>query len=247
MTNIIKRDFHGIQIAFEGKEQVSLTDLWKAAGSVDNKNPNEWARRSGETFINDLAQSLNTAKNRIWKSRRGKIGGGTWAHWQIGLAYAQYLSTDLHRFVNQCFMEYVQEANNPGLKMDRAIDGYRRKGKDDSWIEARLKSKLTTKNRNSVLSNRQDGDGNIYAMCSTATNRAIIGMDSTEYREQKQLAKSTPIRDHMSRRQLLEIALTEDVCAERIIEADIRGNKNCANVHSVVGSRIHHAVTTRGI
>ena len=46
MSNIIKREFHGIQIAFEGKEQVSLTDLWKAAGSPANQEPWRWTSDS---------------------------------------------------------------------------------------------------------------------------------------------------------------------------------------------------------
>ena len=104
MSNIVKRDFKGISVAFEGKEKVSLTDLWKAADSPDNKNPNEWIRYAGAEFIEELSKKLNTGITHIITSKRGK-GGGTWAHWQVALAYAKYLSPELHMFVNQCFME----------------------------------------------------------------------------------------------------------------------------------------------
>jgi hypothetical protein len=246
MGNIIKREFNGFEISFIGKEEVSLTDLWKASGSIENKDPRQWQRKSGEEFVVDLAESLNVPVEHIIKSKRGK-SGGTWAHWQIGLAYAQYLSTSLHRFVNQCFMDYVAEANNPSLKMERAIDGYRRKGKDDAWIDARFKSKLTTRMRNNILATRQGGEGNIYAMCNNATNKAIFQMTADEYRKSKGLTKSAAIRDNLTTKQLLEIMLTEEVSAERIIELNIVGNINCAQVHEVIGTRVHNAVTMRGI
>ena len=34
-------------------------------------------------------------------------GGGTLAHWQIGLAYAQYLSPELHMICNQIVKDFV--------------------------------------------------------------------------------------------------------------------------------------------
>ena len=37
---IIKVDYNGVSVAFEGKEMVNLTDLWRAAGSPELKDPN---------------------------------------------------------------------------------------------------------------------------------------------------------------------------------------------------------------
>ena len=66
MSNIIKRDFHGIQIAFEGKEQVSLTDLWRAAGSERTNAPNFWTEQEQSArFIETIAKNLNATKDCI--------------------------------------------------------------------------------------------------------------------------------------------------------------------------------------
>lgn len=85
---------------------VSLTDIYAAAdreGLADGKRkPGDWARESGADFIDFVASNLNTRKTGIYKTTRGK-GGGTFAHWQIALAYAKYLSPELHMQVNEVY------------------------------------------------------------------------------------------------------------------------------------------------
>ena len=73
------------------KDMISLTDLWKAAGSIREKAPNFWINQDSTSQLVDTVQSmLNATKNCIIKSKRGK-GGGTYANRQIALAYAKYL------------------------------------------------------------------------------------------------------------------------------------------------------------
>src|SRR4051812_22460431 len=94
--------FGDTDVFHDENRMVSLTDMWKASGSPVNKAPKDWqVTEQGSGFIADLARNLNVAKNHIWKSRRGKHLGGTWAHWQVALAYAKYLSHEFHRFVNE--------------------------------------------------------------------------------------------------------------------------------------------------
>lgn len=247
MSNIIKHQFNGMDISFEGKEKVSLTDMWKASGSVETQHPKFWlGNDEPKRFMNKLAENLNVTPSYLLNVKRGKYGG-TWAHWQIALAYAQYLSPEFHMFINQCFVNYAKEEASPDLKMDRAIDSYRRKGKSDNWIDTRFRSKLSNRGRNAVLASRQGGNGNIYALCSDATNKAILNKSSSEYKLAFNLSKSASIRDHMSTIELLQITLTEEVSSERIKENNVFGNLECAHVHDVIGSRIHNAISMRGI
>lgn len=90
--------YNGTAIKDRG-EMLSLTDMWGAAGSPDNKRPAEWARKEGASFIEFVADSHNMAHSHIIKSQRGK-GGSTFAHWQIALAYAKYLSPEFHMWCN---------------------------------------------------------------------------------------------------------------------------------------------------
>jgi len=66
---------------------LSITDMWKAGGSTINREPFSWARREGAPFIEAVCIGLNLSQGQVYLTRRGKHGGGTWAHWQIAFAY----------------------------------------------------------------------------------------------------------------------------------------------------------------
>jgi hypothetical protein len=51
-------------------------------------------------FIEKLTKKLNVVQDHILTGERGR-NGGSYAHWQIFLAYAKYLSPDFHMWANQ--------------------------------------------------------------------------------------------------------------------------------------------------
>ena len=120
---------------------MSLNEIYVAAGSPAFHEPFEWMRSEySKKFIKNIELELNLDKSRIIKVTRGK-GGGTWAHWKIATKYACYLSPALESAILDVFRERIQEEINPelGLKRsrDRAITSWKRKGKNDDWIEQR--------------------------------------------------------------------------------------------------------------
>ena len=69
-------------------DRLSLTDMWKAAGSPANKEPYEWQRLPyGTEFIKDLVVTTGKSRNKLIMVKEGR-GGGTWAHWQISFSSA---------------------------------------------------------------------------------------------------------------------------------------------------------------
>lgn len=97
--------FNGIVI-HDKSEKLSLTDMWKAAGSDAQKTPAKWqGLPSSRDFIEHV--SLIVGKSDIIKATRGK-GGSTWAHWQIALAYAKYLSPEFHMWCNQVVRAHME-------------------------------------------------------------------------------------------------------------------------------------------
>jgi len=101
----------------ENLDLISLTDLHRAAGGKEDQRPYDWLRRTeAMTFVvATLAEKLNTAPSRILETKRGRAVGGTYAHWQIALAYAKYLSPELHMAVNEVYMHYRSESRmRPG-------------------------------------------------------------------------------------------------------------------------------------
>ena len=78
---------------FKDNELVNLTNAWKAAGRPENKEPKQWKRKSGREFIETLTKKLKVPSEHLWNSVPGRYGG-TFAHWQVFLAYAKYLSPE---------------------------------------------------------------------------------------------------------------------------------------------------------
>jgi hypothetical protein len=250
MSDIIKREYNGIAIAFEGKEKISLTDMWKAAGSPPNQEPWRWLEtEQAKNFIPAVIKKYNLAKNEVIKTTRGK-NGGTWGHWQVSLTYAQYLSPDLHAFCNQIVGERVEEERNPELAItrghERAIRTWKKQGKPDDWIAARIRTINAAKVNNRVLQRHGD-DQYVFPMCANAMNRQILGMDAKEYKETNNLPTSARTRDFLDDIQLAELELASLVSARRIESDLIYGNLACAGVHETIAGRIHKAVNMRGV
>ena len=106
------------QVAIREKgEMLSLTDMWKAAGSDDAKRPANWARKEGAEFIAHMDAVLNVPQGHIIIGTRGR-GGVTFAHWQIGLAYAKYLSPQFHAWCNSVVRERMQGHSSQHLPAD---------------------------------------------------------------------------------------------------------------------------------
>ena len=109
----------------EKADKLSLTDMWKAAGSDTQKTPAKWqGLPSSKDFIEHV--SLIVGKSDIIKATRGK-GGSTWAHWQIALAYAKYLSPEFHMWCNQVVRAHMEgravTTNSNLTKYDASIIG----------------------------------------------------------------------------------------------------------------------------
>ena len=113
MNNIIQSNNKGNALVYQGVnikekgEMLSLTDMWKASGSDDAKRPANWSRKEGSAFIEAISLSLNMPVGHIWSSKRGNKGM-TYAHWQIGLAYAKYLSPEFHIWCNQVVRDHME-------------------------------------------------------------------------------------------------------------------------------------------
>ncbi len=98
--------YEGFLIGQSG-EMISLTDMWKAAGAQSGRAPTDWLSLvSTKEFVECVESSLNTENPGI-QARRGG-GGGTFAHWQIAIAYAKYLSPRFHMWANEAVREKME-------------------------------------------------------------------------------------------------------------------------------------------
>jgi len=228
------------KINFEG-DMVNLTDLWKEAGADPQKTPAKWQEtESSKGFILAVSKLLNIAKNDILKSRRGKAGG-TWAHKQIALEYAQYLDPKLAVLVNEIFFQRVEEEKNPDLIADRYISTYKKRGKTDRWISERLEGKLQRNHFTATLAaHRVTGEG--YKNCTNAIYEPLFGGGSVVIREKYGIDKSKNIRDNLSMVQLAAIKFSETLASEDIETNNRNGNAQCETASRRASNAVREAL-----
>ncbi|WMW65201.1 KilA-N domain-containing protein [Nitratidesulfovibrio liaohensis] len=93
-------------IRFTDDKLVNLTDFWKAGSGDRAKQPQKWLRTdAAQAFIAELGKATDVS---LLKITRGRFGG-TFAHWQIALAYAKYLSPEFHIHCNNIIRRFVEE------------------------------------------------------------------------------------------------------------------------------------------
>lgn len=250
MSKLIQ--FNESQIAIQENNMVSLTDLWKSSSKDESNSPNRWLRLPNTTqFVETVAKSLNGIKSPVIKTTRGK-GGGTWAHWQIALAYAKYLSPELHMFVNQVFKERLEEEANPELAYnrgrERAVNGWKRQGKTDDWISNRLKGMDQRKVFTSTLS-RHGVEGRGYADCTNNIHEPIIGKPTHIAKQEFGVKKKgDSIRNYLGNIENIGIMLAEALANESIDSKNLRGNEQCSKACHDASSKISKAIKeTRAI
>lgn len=205
---------------------ISLTDLWKEAGSIDSKAPKHWLLQDQTNgFLKALAKFQKVSQDYLIKVKRGK-GGGTYAHKQIAMEYAQYLDPKLAVLVNEIFFERVEEEKNPDLIVDRAIKSYQRHGKDQKWISTRMESKVKRNFFTQCLAQHGvNKDG--FRNCTNAVYNGLFGGTTAVVREKKGLQPKDNIRDNLSITELAAISLSEALAMEDIENNNRRGSAQC--------------------
>jgi hypothetical protein len=95
----------------ERDEMLSLTDMWRAGKADASKRPGEWLRHTATIEFTEHIEAVmgDTHNGLITQERGGREGGGsTWAHWQIAMAYAKYLSPEFHAWCNEVVRAHME-------------------------------------------------------------------------------------------------------------------------------------------
>jgi len=230
----------------EGK-MVSLNKIFEISGSPKNQDPSHWVKL---TTTKALINSMNTGKSHIQKIKYGE-NGGTWAHWQLALSYAQYLSPELHLAVNQVFKERLEEMIDPELGIargkERARKVWKAQGKSDEWIEKREQGKHIREVYVSTLINHDVKPGAEVGHCTNQIYKGLFCKDRTEIennlrKNNPNLPKNINIRDYSKLSSLAAISLSEALSSEKIEEIGARGVDHCAQVSHEKASSVRMAL-----
>ena len=238
--------FAGVALKRDDAGRLSLTDLWKAAGSDAQQAPAKWQEtEAARAFIKAAGRILNIAKNDIIAASRGR-NGGTYGHLQVALEYAQYLSADLAVAVNATFIERAEEERNPDKALDRTVAIYERRGFTPEKIAERLSGKAARLIFTSTLARHGVGGfrGTGYALCTREVYKPLFGGDGSSAAVLAKLnapANAKP-RDYMSSMMLAAVRFTELAAAEAIESNGLRGNDKCAAACAAAGQQVAQVV-----
>ena len=85
--------YNGIAIR-DRDGKLNLTDMWKAAGADPSRQPGNWIASAEAQRFKDFLAEIQTPgiSGSLIETKEGR-GGGTWAHWQLGLASRAARST----------------------------------------------------------------------------------------------------------------------------------------------------------
>jgi hypothetical protein len=226
MNKLIKFEDNELNVRKDNDGNICLTDLWKLAGSDENKRPVIWQRHETTiAFCRAVSVFLKGDLKSLLKTTRGK-SGATWAHTQIALEYAQYLDPNLAVIVNQNFFDRIEEEKNPDLIAERYVKTYQRKGKTLDWIQKRFKSKETRNTFTSTLA-RHKVEQEGFKNCTNAIYDPLFGGTTSVVREKKGITKKDNIRDNLSAMELVAIEFSEMMATENIEMNNLTGNAQC--------------------
>lgn len=111
----------------------------------------------------------------------------------------------------------ILETENPELLIAKVYDHYRDNGRDDDWIDARIRSMNV---RNSLTQRWQEAgitSSKEYAFLTNIISKGTFDLTVAEHKQIKGLARKHNIRDNMSTLELIYIILAE-VTAKEISE-----------------------------
>lgn len=104
--------------------------------------------------------------------------------------------------------ERIDEIIDPELTIDRALEGYARKGYSREWIYQRLQAIQVRKELTDTWQDHGVKGGNEYAILTNEISKAWAGMTTREYKDFKGLKKEN-LRDNMSTTELILNMLAE--------------------------------------
>lgn len=143
--------------------------------------------------------------------------------------------------------ERIDEIIDPELSIDRALEGYARKGYSREWINQRLQAIQVRKELTDTWQDHGVKAGNEYAILTNEISKAWSGMTTREYKDFKGLKKEN-LRDNMSTTELILNMLAETATkdiAEATNPQGLDENKQVAQDGGSIASDARKSIEAR--
>lgn len=143
--------------------------------------------------------------------------------------------------------ERIDEIIDPELTIDRALEGYARKGYSREWINQRLQAIQVRKELTDTWQDHGVKAGNEYAILTNEISKAWSGMTTREYKDFKGLKKEN-LRDNMSTTELILNMLAETATtdiAEATNPQGLEENKQVAQDGGAIAGDARKSIEVR--
>lgn len=188
--DIITLDRNGIQVEFSKTEPVSLTQLWRMAGSPNSQTPARWKRLpEAKKLVNQISKEYKVEKTHLMESKAGK-GGETLAHHKLALEYAGYLSVEFKSWMLGVIGELITEPEK--FAADILITSHNKERVE------RAKKRVLVSGTNKETMELAKVDGASYAEVHNNRYRGLYRKNAAQLREDAGLKKSETPLDRLS-------------------------------------------------
>ena len=142
----------------------------------------------------------------------------------------------IKQFLAKVGAERLEEIAQPSRIVDRAIQTYRDKGRDDEWIDGRLQN-ISSRNELTDEWKHRGADGVKAAPITAAMSKEMLGVTPKEHRDLKGIDDSTELRDQFDN---LELAVTTlgERAAKEIIKARNTKTLDDTKKASLAGAKV---------
>lgn len=137
----------------------------------------------------------------------------------------------------QLGQDRLEEIAQPSKGVDRAIDSYRKQGRDDPWIDSRLQSVAARNQLTNEWKERGVG-GDEIAPLTAQMSKEMVGVTPAQHKAMKGLPKKgVEVRDQMDRLELAFVTLGEQSAVALITETNAQGSESTKEA-SMAGAAI---------
>lgn len=236
--------FKSTRIRVDNDGRVCLNDIHKAAGFSKNQQPHDWLRGPSATreitalLARITGKSRNWTKSEIKSAYYTKTGqaGGTWAHENLALGYAAYLSPALAVEIRDVFLRY-RRGDESLVDEIRS----RRPANDDRDLHRQI-GKGVRKRYTAALEGHGVTMPIEYARCTNAAYKELFGGTAKQLRQRRGLPEKANIRDNMSLAELAYTMASEALASERIEHQNSQGFLQCHDATKKASSAIRGAI-----
>ncbi len=207
-----------VRILTDQPDQKGARNYWKVLKkrlkdegneSVTNSNQLKLKSSDGKKYLTDVAdteqilrlvQSIPSKKAEPFKMWLAKVGN-----------------------------EFIDEAADPELAIDRAVNNYRRLGYSENWINQRLKTIEARKALTDEWDKSGVKQGKEYAVLTDLMYKTWAGMSTREYKRHKGLKKEN-LRDNMTNTELVLNMLAEVAATDISTELQPMSKEDSARI-----------------